>query len=70
MSTESTADADDTDACVHCGCDVRRHDPVSVVESADPGGAPDARYCNYGCLAAHIEAAELTIGTTCEWSPS
>jgi len=70
MSTDSTADPEGTYACVHCGCDVRRHDPVSVTESADPAGEPDDRYCNYGCLAAHVEEAGLTTGTTCEWSPS
>jgi hypothetical protein len=48
MSRESTAGTDATDACVYCGRDVRRHDPVSVIESADPAGEPDARYCNYG----------------------
>ena len=70
MSPESTTDTDAAYACVYCGCDVRRHDPVSVTERADSGGEPDARYCNYGCLAAHIEEAELTTGTSCEWSPS
>ncbi|PSQ11682.1 hypothetical protein BRC93_04580 [Halobacteriales archaeon QS_5_70_15] len=70
MSVDPTADPDGEYACVYCGCDVRRHDPVSVTESADPAGEPDARYCNYGCLAAHIEEAGLATGTTCEWSPS
>lgn len=70
MSTDPPVDADRKYACVYCGCDVRRHDPVSVAESADPGVEPDARYCNYGCLAAHVEEAGPAMGTTCEWSPS
>ncbi|MFC6939832.1 hypothetical protein ACFQE8_07610 [Salinirubellus sp. GCM10025818] len=70
MSVETPADADGAYECVYCGCDVRRHDPVSVTEGVDPTGEPSNRYCNYGCLAAHIEDAGLTTGTTCEWSPS
>ena len=54
--------------CTYCGCDVERHDPVFVSE-----GTPDdltGRFCNYGCLAAHVEAEGLATGTTCEWTPS
>jgi hypothetical protein len=50
--------------CTYCGCAVEAHDPVYVAE-----GAPDAAqtaFCNYGCLAAHVEAAGLAVGTTCE----
>jgi len=70
MSVEPDADADGEYACVYCGCDVRRHDPVTVTESADPIDEPDTRYCDYGCFAAHIEEAGLATGTTREWSPS
>jgi hypothetical protein len=67
----------DTD-CVYCGCDVTAHDPVSVREwETGDGGGEDAGsdgdgaegrelpFCNYGCLAAHIEEAGLALGTTC-----
>ena len=37
--------------------------------SESPAGEPTGRFCNYGCLAAHIDAADLTTGTACEWSP-
>jgi hypothetical protein len=53
--------------CTFCGCRVEAHDPVFVSES--PAGEPTGRFCNYGCLAAHIDAADLTTGTACEWSP-
>lgn len=56
-----------TTDCTYCGCDVHAHDPVFVREGADREAA--GRYCNYGCLSAHIEEAGLATGTTCEWSP-
>ncbi|MEZ3145008.1 hypothetical protein [Halobaculum sp. MBLA0143] len=49
--------------CAYCGCEVEAHDPVYVSE-----GEPEATatpYCNYGCLAAHVEADGLAVGTTC-----
>lgn len=59
-------------ACTYCGCDVTAHDPVSVVEGAVVEGGDDVSpgaadpFCNYACLAAHIEEAGLTTGATCE----
>lgn len=53
-------------ACTYCGCDVHAHDPVFVLE-ADAGDRDDADpYCNYACLAAHVEEAGLATGATCE----
>ena len=53
------------DACTYCGCDVTAHDPV-YVEAAEHGErAPDGQFCNYGCLAVHIDEAGLAEGTTC-----
>ena len=54
--------------CTYCGCDVERHDPVFVSEGTPDD--PTGRFCNYGCLAAHIEEAGLATGTICEWPPS
>jgi hypothetical protein len=51
--------------CVYCGCAVEAHDPVSVRHD----GGEDS-YCNYDCLAAHIEEAGLATGTACEWDPT
>ena len=59
--------------CTYCGCDVFDHDPVFVSEDVDALTADartaDARtadaYCNYACLAAHIDEAGLTTGATC-----
>ncbi|MEZ3116042.1 hypothetical protein RYH80_08940 [Halobaculum sp. MBLA0147] len=53
--------------CTYCGCDVTRHDPVYVAEG-DPEAATDA-YCNYGCLAAHVEEAGLAVDTACRFDP-
>ena len=55
-------------ACTYCGCDVDAHDPVCVRECA-PDGERLGQFCNYGCLAAHIDAADLAVGTSCTWSP-
>lgn len=54
--------------CTYCGCSVDAHDPLYL--SADPGGEPTAQFCNYGCLLAHIETAELAVGTSCNWTPT
>ena len=54
--------------CTYCGTSVEAHDPVYVSDS--PEGAPTARFCNYGCLSAHIDAADLATGAACEWSPT
>nr|WP_079990812.1 hypothetical protein [Haloarcula sp. CBA1127] len=54
--------------CTYCGCPVENHDPVYVSET--PDGKPKTQFCNYGCLSAHIDEADLTTGTACEWSPS
>lgn len=55
-------------ACTYCGCDIERHDPVFVSEEV--ADAPTDPFCNYGCLAAHIDEEGLATGTTCEWTPS
>ncbi|WP_276273291.1 hypothetical protein [Haloarcula litorea] len=52
--------------CTYCGCRVEDHDPVYV--SRGPGGEPTGRFCNYGCLSAHVDAESLAEGTACEWS--
>ena len=56
--------------CVYCGCAVEAHDPVYVAE-LEAGERVDAgAYCNYACLAAHIDEADLTAGATCELDAS
>lgn len=49
--------------CTYCGCDVTAHDPVYVQEGTDREEA--GQFCNYGCLAAYVDAEGLTVGTTC-----
>jgi len=53
------------DACTYCGCDVTAHDPVSVAEGTGDERVVVGQFCNYGCLAAHIEVEGLTDGTVC-----
>lgn len=56
-------------ACTYCGCDVAAHDPVCVCECADGTRSEvTARFCNYGCLRAHIDEEGLADGTSCNWS--
>jgi hypothetical protein len=52
--------------CSDCGWPVQAHEPV--YRSTTPGGDPTTQFCNYGCLAAHIEAEELVTDTACKWS--
>jgi hypothetical protein len=56
--------------CQYCGTDLARYDPVFVEETGADGGRIEAgAFCNYACLAAHIDDAGLTDGDACEWSP-
>lgn len=55
--------------CTYCGSDVERHDPVFVIEGPDASATQSGQFCNYACLAAHIEDEELTYGASCEWNP-
>ena len=50
------------DDCAYCGCDVTVHDPVYVREGGEESETP---FCNYGCLAAHVDEEGLAVGTTC-----
>lgn len=50
-------------ACTFCGCDVLDHDPVFV--TTGPEREPAGQFCNYACLAQHIEAEGLETGATC-----
>jgi len=52
--------------CVYCDSRVERHDPVYVREDGDD---EERAFCNYACLAAHVDEAALTTGACCEWPP-
>lgn len=52
-------------ACAYCGCDVFAHEPVFVEEMANGERTEQGQFCNYACLAQHIEEQGLTAGTTC-----
>ncbi len=51
--------------CAYCGCSPQAHDPVYVTASPPAEASDPDAYCNYGCLAAHIDAENLAVGTTC-----
>ena len=57
-------------ACTYCGCDVHAHDPVFTSELVDGERTETGRFCNYGCLSAHVEEAGLATGTSCNWEPA
>jgi hypothetical protein len=54
-----------SDACTYCGSDVSDHDPVFVEEGAGDGRQEAGQFCNYACLSAHIDDADLTTGACC-----
>lgn len=54
-----------TDACTYCGCDVTAHDPVFVYEGAGDDRTAAGRFCNYGCLRAHVDDEGLAEGARC-----
>jgi hypothetical protein len=51
--------------CAYCGCDVTAHDPVVVSEGLGTEREDAGRFCNYGCLVAHVEREGLATGATC-----
>jgi len=65
-ATVSTPDADET--CAYCGSLIFEHDPICVRDCEADCGSP-AYFCNYACLAAHVDEENLTAGNACEWSP-
>lgn len=54
--------------CHFCGSRIFDHDPICVRDCMDACGSP-IYFCNHACLVAHIDAADLTAGDSCEWSP-
>ncbi|MUV90521.1 hypothetical protein GJ629_11930 [Halapricum sp. CBA1109] len=58
-----------TDTCVDCGSDLAAYEPVYVSETTDGERDPVGGFCNYACLSAYIDEAELTDGAACTWSP-
>lgn len=51
--------------CTYCGLDIWDHDPV-FVESANAGTRESVgQFCNYACLSAHIDEADLAAGASC-----
>jgi hypothetical protein len=53
-------------SCTYCGSDVEAHEPVFVEEEQDGTRVPAGQFCNYACLARHIEDEGLETGTYCQ----
>ena len=51
--------------CTYCGCAVRDEPATTVAVHEGGERDPSGVYCNYGCLAAHIEEGDLDAGTAC-----
>lgn len=64
-TTIETPSPDET--CTYCGSSVFAHDPICVRDCTDDCGSPEY-FCNYACLSARIDDANLTTGNACEWS--
>ncbi|MFB6086831.1 MAG: hypothetical protein ABEJ84_08540 [Halodesulfurarchaeum sp.] len=67
MSTTISTPTPD-EQCSYCGSRIFDHDPICVRDCTEDCGSP-SYFCNYACLKAHIESANLTIGDACQWSP-
>jgi hypothetical protein len=52
-------------ACTYCGSDVTAHEPVVVDEGVGADATEAGRFCNYACLARHIEEERLVDGACC-----
>ncbi|PSP87257.1 hypothetical protein BRC90_10955 [Halobacteriales archaeon QS_4_69_34] len=59
----------DAEECTYCGSDLSFCEPVFVAETADGEHVPAGGFCNYACLSAHIEQAELVYGASCTVEP-
>lgn len=55
--------------CTYCGSDLAYYDPVFVETETDGERDPVGGFCNFACLSAHIDEAELTEGAACAWNP-
>ncbi len=53
-------------ACTYCGSDVHAHEPVFVDEEQRGERTTIGQFCNYACLAQHIENNELETGACCQ----
>lgn len=55
--------------CTYCGSDVREHAPVYVTEERDGDRVDAGQFCNYACLARHVEESDLETGACCRINP-
>ena len=53
------------DDCTFCGSDVRAHEPVYVSRERNGERVDAGQFCNYACLARHIEDEGLETGACC-----
>jgi len=57
------------ETCTFCGSDLAVYDPIVVSETRGDEAVVTGRFCNYACLAEHIEDAGLTEGACCYIDP-
>ncbi|MDX1745062.1 MAG: hypothetical protein R3324_03920 [Halobacteriales archaeon] len=51
--------------CTYCGADITAHDPLVLEAGFGDDRSPAGQFCNYACLAVHIDEAGLTTGNAC-----
>jgi hypothetical protein len=52
--------------CAYCGSELDNYDPLVLVQEVDGGRSEEGRFCNYGCLSAHIDEEGLIYGAACQ----
>ena len=55
--------------CSYCGTDLATYEPLVVEREVDRDRVQEGVFCNYACLSARIDDAELTSGEACVWTP-
>lgn len=51
--------------CTYCGSDLAGYDPLIVHQDFGDEQDEEGRFCNYGCLSAHIDEEGLIYGAAC-----
>lgn len=52
-------------SCTYCGSDLGAYEPLILDQAGDADRTEEGRFCNYGCLSAHIDEEGLIYGAAC-----
>lgn len=52
-------------SCTYCGSELDAYDPLVLDQRVGDDRTEQGRFCNYGCLSAHIEDEGLIYGAAC-----